>query len=267
MNKQIITIMLGVVLMITLISSVSATSKIKISYEETEWDLDFFSGETIINELEFCNKYNEDKEIDLSYEIEGNEFNLTGITFTFSDDNFELDEDDCKDINFTITSQPNYKPDSFTITIRADDEDIDDDYDDYYWSWSGSGYCEYDKNYDWKCSEWSECSNGEQTRDCKDKNNCNNAYGKPDEVRDCEEIIILPDDTDDAIDDADDTEQSKAWIWILIGIFLVLVIIYFIWKIKTNKGEETIVDEEEDIDTNNIPLSSKEELVGEEDEK
>lgn len=43
----------------------------------------------------------------------------------------------------------------------------------------GGGGCAYDSNYDWGCSGWSSCVNGQQTRTCKTSNNCGSTYGKP----------------------------------------------------------------------------------------
>ncbi|MBU4308581.1 MAG: PGF-pre-PGF domain-containing protein [Nanoarchaeota archaeon] len=48
-----------------------------------------------------------------------------------------------------------------------------------------SSRCNYNKNYDWGCSEWSICINGIQIRTCKERNNCGNFYGKPEESRSC----------------------------------------------------------------------------------
>ena len=58
-----------------------------------------------------------------------------------------------------------------------------------YSSSGGSSSCTYDKNYDWECSEWSECIRGIQTRECKEKNNCGNNYGRPETERDCSSEI------------------------------------------------------------------------------
>jgi len=49
----------------------------------------------------------------------------------------------------------------------------------------GGSKCIYDSNFDWNCSEWSECIEEIQTRKCKDVNNCGTTYGKPTEIRNC----------------------------------------------------------------------------------
>ncbi len=37
----------------------------------------------------------------------------------------------------------------------------------------------------WGCTEWSECSDGTQTRTCTDSNNCGTTVDKPEEIRSC----------------------------------------------------------------------------------
>ena len=49
--------------------------------------------------------------------------------------------------------------------------------------------CTYDTNYDWECSEWSECMEGVQSRLCNSENNCENTYGKPKLTKSCEGTI------------------------------------------------------------------------------
>ena len=39
---------------------------------------------------------------------------------------------------------------------------------------------------DWQCDEWSECIDGEQTRECNDKNNCGSDEGKPALLQSCQ---------------------------------------------------------------------------------
>ncbi len=51
---------------------------------------------------------------------------------------------------------------------------------------SSSSRCTYNENFDWGCSEWSVCLNGEQTRTCNSLNNCGNTYGKPETTQGCE---------------------------------------------------------------------------------
>ena len=258
MNKQILTTILGIFLMIGLVSASSSDIRIEI---DKEWNVDFFAGETIVNEFKVCNEYNEDKEIDLSYEISGMTYNDEGITFEFSNDNFELREDKCKDINFIITSQPNYKPDSFMISIYADedidDDDDDDDDEDSSWIY---GTC------DWNCKSWSDCSDGTQTRKCSRTTlYCSNNQDKPDEEQSCEEVIVLEVETDDDDDDDEETSpnvtvedgentddktppsQKSRWVLgILIFIIALIVVIYLIFKISGNKNASEEVDEDDE---------------------
>ncbi|MCA9487492.1 MAG: hypothetical protein KC516_00865 [Nanoarchaeota archaeon] len=51
------------------------------------------------------------------------------------------------------------------------------------------GSCIYNDNFDWQCSEWSDCVNGTQTRTCKPYNNCGNTYGRPLVEQACQTII------------------------------------------------------------------------------
>jgi len=47
---------------------------------------------------------------------------------------------------------------------------------------------------DWKCTEWTECSNNVQTRTCQDLNSCDTQFVKPDESKVCTspEINLAP---------------------------------------------------------------------------
>ncbi|MFH2027591.1 MAG: hypothetical protein ABIJ08_00495, partial [Nanoarchaeota archaeon] len=49
---------------------------------------------------------------------------------------------------------------------------------------------------DWKCSSWSRCINGKQTRSCVDNNKCNINTGKPAETNPCETDSVLPTKTE-----------------------------------------------------------------------
>jgi hypothetical protein len=49
----------------------------------------------------------------------------------------------------------------------------------------GGGGCIRDLDYDWKCSEWTTCVEGEQTRTCLEKNNCGNNWDRPNITRAC----------------------------------------------------------------------------------
>ncbi|MBM3247638.1 formylglycine-generating enzyme family protein [Candidatus Pacearchaeota archaeon] len=48
----------------------------------------------------------------------------------------------------------------------------------------------------WTCSNWTECADNSQIRECFDQNNCNLSSGKPNEVQTCsipQEIVCIPD--------------------------------------------------------------------------
>lgn len=42
---------------------------------------------------------------------------------------------------------------------------------------------------DWNCTEWNDCEDGEQTRECTDLNECGTENNKPDEIQECEIVI------------------------------------------------------------------------------
>ncbi len=50
---------------------------------------------------------------------------------------------------------------------------------------SGTSICRYNSNFDWDCTEWGECIEGFQTRNCLENNNCGNDYGRPSTKRSC----------------------------------------------------------------------------------
>lgn len=67
----------------------------------------------------------------------------------------------------------------------------------------------------WKCSGWSECQNGIQTRNCIDKNNCLAQYNKPVETRGCDlikESLVEP-------------EKSTNWFLISSLILTILLLV------------------------------------------
>lgn len=43
---------------------------------------------------------------------------------------------------------------------------------------------------DWICAKWKECSNGVQTRECFDANNCGSIDFRPKLIQDCEKEVI-----------------------------------------------------------------------------
>jgi hypothetical protein len=71
---------------------------------------------------------------------------------------------------------------------------------------SNSGTCSYNEDYDWGCSEWSDCSNGTQTRTCKTYNNCGTVYGKPNTEQTCE--IIIPEVNTEPLNQTEVTTPS-----------------------------------------------------------
>ncbi|MGY4884766.1 MAG: hypothetical protein ACP5NZ_04280 [Nanobdellota archaeon] len=69
----------------------------------------------------------------------------------------------------------------------------------------------------WVCSGWSECVNGEMTRECVDKNNCENEYGKPYEQSSCTDKVIS---TAYVLD-----ENNGISIWVVLGGILAILLI------------------------------------------
>jgi len=108
MRKHIITITLGLIL-ISL-----ASAGIELNIDNTDWSS--YSGESNSYNIEVCNELGE-REIFLSYDISGNSYDMSGINFSFSENPIIFEG--CKDINFVITSQANYQPDNYSISIYA----------------------------------------------------------------------------------------------------------------------------------------------------
>ena len=93
---------------------------------------------------------------------------------------------------------------------------------------SGSS-CRIKEDFNWNCSEWSDCINGNQTRVCKKYNNCGNTYGKPNESRSCIEQDLI----NNTIKQEPEYEQEKEsgkWyiIFIILGVILLMFIIIYV---------------------------------------
>jgi len=100
-------------------------------------------------------------------EIINNQSNLEGLNFTFNN------------TGYTIALEVNYKPDNFTVSCLLNGYKIVEE------SRNSGGSCIPKKDFDWNCSEWGECINETQTRDCKKYNNCGNDYGQPNLMQEC----------------------------------------------------------------------------------
>lgn len=105
----------------------------------------------------------------------------------------------------------------------------------------GGSSCKYNKNYDWKCSDWNECIEGTQIRTCKKYNNCGNTYGKPEETKSCQiKLEPIINNTDPIIvNEPKEEEINFLWLWIIGGLFVLLIIIRVIQKIKQHKNNES----------------------------
>lgn len=134
------------------------------------------------------------------------------------------------EILVTIEISKYMKSDSFTLTFFNEKNEIIDSS-----GSSGGGSCKYNKNFDWECSEWSECINETQTRICKEYNNCGNTYGKPNESQSC--LEPEPEEPFRPLEIV-----SKNWGYILTGILIILImcVLYIIFKqIKNRKNKPT----------------------------
>jgi len=78
----------------------------------------------------------------------------------------------------------------------------------------------------WKCTTWSECTNGKELRVCNDNNKCNTFGEKPDESRKC--IGETP------------VKKTDYTLWFIIGgglLALIIIILILVWFLKHTKKE------------------------------
>jgi len=90
---------------------------------------------------------------------------------------------------------------------------------------SGGSNCRYNKNFDWKCTEWSECDNGTRVRNCLDYNNCRNTYGKPNEIQSC------PIETEVKVIKIEEEKGKSILDYIVIGYIILMLLILISYKI------------------------------------
>ena len=106
------------------------------------------------------------------FEVEDGNYTITAEKDGYISETREIEIlGDNVDVTFDLVEIPEPEPEPAPATTTS--------------SSSGGGGCIYDKDYDWQCSEWSECIDGTQIRTCKNKNNCGSTYGKPDEEQTC----------------------------------------------------------------------------------
>ena len=96
MKKQIMTIALGIVMINLALAG--------ITIDDTDWSS--YSGETNSYNIQVCHDL-EETEIFLTYTIKDNTYDMSGINFSFSENPITFEG--CKNVNFTIKSQINYK--------------------------------------------------------------------------------------------------------------------------------------------------------------
>jgi len=151
-----------------------------------------FAGEELIIPIDY-------KIINCS--VTNSSYNLKGLNLSWYEN------------NIIISTNPLYKPDNLTIScwVIKGKEVIKKDYP----NGGSGGHCRIKKDFNWNCSEWSECINETQQRLCKEKNNCGNTYGKPIENRSCliinngKEIIDIEPSIKEKL-----TWFQKFWNWI-----------------------------------------------------
>ncbi|MBE3128542.1 MAG: hypothetical protein IMZ60_02565 [Actinobacteria bacterium] len=133
--------------------------------------LDIFAGENVTIPLEF--------EI-VNCSVTDSTYNLEGLNLSWSG----------KDIIFSTA--PNYQSDNLTIScwVIKYREVVEEHYS------GGGSSCTYNKAFNWQCSAWGECINGQQIRTCKKYNNCGNTYGKPKETQVCEVATVETNQTE-----------------------------------------------------------------------
>jgi len=73
----------------------------------------------------------------------------------------------------------------------------------------------------WKCTSWSNCINGIQTRKCYDANSCGLSYNKPDETAECD-VGVLKNPTESK---KDFTSLSETSLIVFIGLILISILV------------------------------------------
>ena len=161
---------------------------------------------------------------DVEWTVTGNSSDIEGFSFTKNGTIITY----CFDVMF--------KQDNFTLTFYNYQQVTVDAGTSSSRGGSGGG-CTYNKNYDWNCSEWGECIDETQIRICKNRNNCGNFYGKPNETQFCLVPIIQNDtDVDDTNVDEPEPVESE-WLWIEITFFILLIVCGLFLLIYTLRKE------------------------------
>jgi len=81
----------------------------------------------------------------------------------------------------------------------------------------------------WRCSAWSACNNGVQTRKCYDDNGCSYEYNKPIETMDCKQGTVKSSLI------AENLSSIPVLFIILTLTFFILIVLIFLILIKANK--------------------------------
>lgn len=155
---------------------------------------------------------------DIFYIVTGNSLNLEGMNITLNS----------VTQNASICFVVNYCPDSFMITFFNKDKETIVEH--HYSGGGGSSSCSYNEDFDWNCSDWSECVNETQNRTCKEYNNCHTTYGKPDETQSCSGGMVYV-DNDVIVEDEiiEPPFKHPVYVKVLVGVILVLLI-FSLWR-------------------------------------
>ncbi len=113
------------------------------------------------------------------------------------------------------------------ILSYEDEEDEDDDDDEN--SKKGIEFEEVCEP-NWKCTGWSECSDGFTTRTCKDTNYCEYSYGKPIEVNYCEEAEVLTPEKENSLFKGIRILSVPVLLFIFILLLIILILLIAISK-------------------------------------
>jgi len=172
-----------------------------------------------------CDNFEFEKEGIVTWSVQGNTSSMDGFSFTQNGTKVEY----CFSGDFA--------PDSFILTFynTIEGEEVE-----LHHSSSRGFSCKYDKEFDWNCSEWSECVDDIQTRICEKHNNCGSSYGKPNEKQYCSswaeyyynEGNGIEYDIQEPIDEPVPEDNGNKRIFMLIFITLAIIFIIILIKLK-----------------------------------
>ena len=210
--KTIITIIIGLLLI-----SVASAEVIKIEPKVLE-SFSIYSGESITRNITI--KTDGNYLVYLSWDVEGNSSDMEGF---YVDYESPIQVNREREVQVNLSAVYNFYPDSFTIHLFASTEKAEEIIEEPTPSSEGGG-CRTT----WECTEWGDCINGNQTRDCsKVKSYC---YApkkdKPLEVRECE-AQADSEDEEEPIQLEGEEKPKLVWFYILCGVIFLAIL--FMW--------------------------------------